>query len=267
MDKQTLLKLHNVEMQILEKVDSICKKKGIQYYLIGGTLLGAVRHRGFIPWDDDIDIGMPRNDYERFIDACLEGDLGKDYYLHHISTDDYYWLSYAKIRKNNTLFEEEEIKELNCHKGIFIDVFPLDFVNADNKIVFKIKTELVKNLSHVVFERVLKVKSASLYSKVLFLITRPLTVKRISTIRDFFAKKSITKEYYINYGGTYSPKIETHPVDIYGKPREIEFEGKLFYAPEKSEDFLRHVYGDYMKLPPEGERRNHNPSKVLFKID
>ena len=147
MDNQTLSELHKVETEILEVVDSICKENGITYYFTGGTLLGAVRHKGFIPWDDDIDIVMPRADFQKFIEICNQGALGDNYFLHHISTDDNFYLIYAKIKKNNTFFDEEIVKSVDCHKGIFIDIFPLDYINADNKLLFKIKS-LLKILAH-----------------------------------------------------------------------------------------------------------------------
>ena len=93
-----LQKLQQTETEILEEIDRLCEKHSIVYYLAGGTLLGAVRHRGFIPWDDDIDVAMPRNDYERFRDICLS-ELDERFYLHCPQTDKNYWLPFAKVRK------------------------------------------------------------------------------------------------------------------------------------------------------------------------
>lgn len=117
--------LHKVEIEILDEIDRICRKNNINYCLVGGTLLGAVRHGGFIPWDDDLDVAMPRNDYEKFIDVC-KNELSDDFYLHSIETDKTYWLPFIKIRKKYTIFEEKNIAGLGCKTGIYVDIFPLD---------------------------------------------------------------------------------------------------------------------------------------------
>lgn len=264
MDEKILDKLHNVEVEMLQIIDNICANNNLKYYLIGGTLLGAVRHKGFIPWDDDIDIAMPRNDYERFIKLCNEGALGSEYIIHHITTDNRYWLPYAKVRKNNTLFDEQEIKHLNCHKGIFVDVFPLDYSKKNSGLMYKYKAELIKNLTHVIFERVLKAQSVSWFSKMLYYCTRLLTIKFIARVRDYISASNKVGRYYINYASTYKYTVETTPIEYYGVPIPVSFEEKIFYAPKKSELILEQVYGDYMKMPPENERRNHNPAKIIF---
>ena len=129
MTNSKLRKVQLTELEILEKIDEICKKNNINYFLIGGTLLGDVRHKGFIPWDDDIDIGMLREDYEKFINVCLKnGALGKDYYLHCNESDDDYFIPFIKVKKNNTTFAEKNIENINTHKGIFLDIFPYDNV-------------------------------------------------------------------------------------------------------------------------------------------
>ena len=117
MDDKTLRKLQLTELDILIEIDKICKENNIQYFLIGGTLLGAVRHKGFIPWDDDIDVGMIRSDYEKFIDLCLNKNvLGEKYFLHCNESDENYFIPFVKVKKNNTTFAEENIDALA--KGI-----------------------------------------------------------------------------------------------------------------------------------------------------
>ena len=127
LDNKTLKKLHEVGLEILLEIDRVCKKYDIPYFLCGGTLLGSIRHKGFIPWDDDIDIGMLRNDYEKF-EECYIKEHSKKYYLHSIKTDEDYWLSFIKIQKNNTTINEKFIEKLDTHKGIFVDIFPFDKV-------------------------------------------------------------------------------------------------------------------------------------------
>ena len=127
-DKKTLEKLHKVEIEILDEFVRICNKYNLEYYLIGGTMLGAVRHQGFIPWDDDIDVGIMRKDYDLFIKYARE-ELGDKYYLDCYETNKEYYLPFAKIRKNNTIFNEQVSAHLNNHKGIYIDIIPVSYTH------------------------------------------------------------------------------------------------------------------------------------------
>ena len=125
--EEQLSKIHEYEIEILEEIIRICEKHGIQYFSAGGTTLGAVRHNNIIPWDDDIDIGMLRPDYERFIRIAPE-ELKNGMFLQHYSTEPLTPTYYAKVRKDGTVFAEEHMKELPIHKGVFVDVFPYDKV-------------------------------------------------------------------------------------------------------------------------------------------
>jgi lipopolysaccharide cholinephosphotransferase len=141
-----LKNLQNVQLEILDEIVRICNKYDIPYFFIGGTLLGAVRHKGFIPWDDDIDIGMLRKDYNKFIKLCKD-ELKSEYYLQCSETYPQHWLSFAKIRKNNTLFIESEGLPFrgNDHRGIFVDIFPYDYVSK-NKNIQKIQYSLNRKI-------------------------------------------------------------------------------------------------------------------------
>ena len=105
MKKETLIKLHKSELKILDEIDRICKKNNIKYFFMGGSLLGAVRHQGFIPWDDDIDLAMPRKDYDLFV-SIAPSQLSKDFLLDDISTNPNYCLVFSKVRLKNSVFEE-----------------------------------------------------------------------------------------------------------------------------------------------------------------
>ena len=112
-------------LEILKEIDRICKQNGILYWMEGGSMLGAVRHHGFIPWDDDLDIAMFRDDYNRFLEIASK-ELKENYFLQTHQTDPEYPLFYAKVRKNNTFIDERSYQDLNIHKGIFVDIFPVD---------------------------------------------------------------------------------------------------------------------------------------------
>lgn len=120
-------RLQAVELEIVKEIARICEAEKIQWFLVGGSVLGAVRHGGFIPWDDDVDVGMLRFDYERFIRACAKR-LPDKYFLQTLNTDEGYHLGYAKIRVNGTLYIQENVASRRMHHGVFADVYPIDEV-------------------------------------------------------------------------------------------------------------------------------------------
>ena len=117
-------KLHQCLLMIAKEIKRICDKNGIKYFLIGGSLLGAVRHNGFIPWDDDMDFGMLRADYDRFISVC-ENDLKDEFLLCSINTEENYNRAFAKVRLKGTFFPDQG-QANGINSGIFVDVFPID---------------------------------------------------------------------------------------------------------------------------------------------
>ena len=126
--KEDLKKLHSVQVEMLLDIDKFCKEKDLTYFLIGGTLLGAIRHQGFIPWDDDVDIGMPRESYEKFIQLYPQTDKSK-YYVETMENNPQYFHPYAKVRKSHTLAMEECLVNVRNRNEIFVDVFPFDKVS------------------------------------------------------------------------------------------------------------------------------------------
>ena len=266
MEQKILRELQLTELEILKPVDALCMKEGIQYYLVGGTLLGAIRHKGFIPWDDDLDIAIPRADYNRFIEICLCGGLGKNYELHHISTDKNYWLPFAKIRKKNTLFNETDIKMLDCRKGIFIDVFPLDSCAKNSGLTYHLRAKIVKTLNFVINMRVRKCKIKTIQAKVIYLITRPFSIKTITLFRDTLCTKQKSGKYIINYASNYKYTKQTMDKSIYGKGIKVSFENGKFCAPILYIKYLEQLFENWKQLPPEEERRNHNPTNIIFDL-
>ena len=125
-NKIDIEKLKGIELQLLDAFVSACEQLNIDYYILAGTLIGAVRHKGFIPWDDDIDIGMFRKDYDIFLE---EGQklLPKDVFLQTFITDKEYPTYFAKLRKSNTTFIEKSVSKLKMNHGVYLDIFPLDY--------------------------------------------------------------------------------------------------------------------------------------------
>lgn len=131
--EMNLRKLQLAELEILKDFIRVCNELKLTYFLDSGTLLGCIRHEGFIPWDDDIDVSMPREDYEIFLEKG-QALLKREYFLQSYKTEPNYTLNFAKIRNSNTTFIESSVKDLNINHGIFIDIFPIDGYKPDRKI-------------------------------------------------------------------------------------------------------------------------------------
>ena len=264
LEKTQLDELHDVQVEILDEIVRICENNRITYYLVGGTLLGAVRHEGFIPWDDDLDIGMPRKDYEKFKKICKK-ELNSKYYLQDISTDKKYWQNFLKIRKNNTLFDETMIENIETHKGIFVDIFPYDNLNKFGKL-FNLKWIIIKNLSQfcLYYRGVFKKDRVNHFTFCkLFRIFGMHNILKFCTL---FMKtcKNKNSKYLVTYAGSYPKEKETFERSWILPTKKIEFENKMYNCPNNSDIVLKTVYGDYMTLPPEDKRITHLPKKILF---
>ena len=264
MDSGTLRKLQLTELGILRDVHAMCREHGLTFYLIGGTLLGGVRHGGFIPWDDDLDIAMPRPDYERFIALCARGALGQGYYLHHYSTDPDYWLPFAKIRKNNTLFDEKYIHGLTCHKGIYIDVFPLDYAKSVRGLWYHLKPRILRTFVILIGLRRFGYQRVHFAYRTLYLLTKPLSIRTLSTLRDKLARACGHGKYFIGYASNHHYTRQTLPVEYYEPAATVTFEGYAFPAPRDPHRVLSTIFGDYMRVPPPEERVNHSATRVVF---
>lgn len=266
-----LRELQLTELEILNEIHRVCTENNLKYFLVGGTLLGAVRHKGFIPWDDDLDIAMPRNDYNKFLKIC-ETELNGKYYLHCINTDEEYWLPFSKIRKKNTLFDEANISHLDVPKGIYVDVFPLDDEFKENSFEKKLRTKLLKSLNSIIVNKkrfyVNKKKTFKtvIRNTVTFLFA-PFSIKKIQSFQIRLMSKNNNKggSYYANYGSNYDPVKQTMQKSVYEPVRLIEFEGNYYSAPNDYEYMLKRIYGDnYMQLPPEEKRVTHKPVRISF---
>lgn len=266
MNLDILKKLQTVELEILQEVVRICEDNSITYYLIGGTLLGAIRHKGFIPWDDDLDIAMPRNDYEKFIKLCKK-HLNNNYFLHCNQTDPKYWLPFAKVRKNGTIFEEKSMTTIESHKGIFIDIFPLDNANKQRSLIQNIQAFITKRISSIIYyKRGLNIGKPNLKMRIFLLIIKPIKISLLSNFQQkIMAYNSNDKSnYYVNLGSNYNYIKQTISKDKYYPLKKAEFDGNLFNVPNDWDYILTRIYGDYMQLPPEEKRVTHNPERIDF---
>ncbi len=265
MKKITIEELRKYQIQILDEVAAFCKKHSIQYFLMGGTLLGAVRHQGYIPWDDDIDIAMLREDYERFIELYSK-EKGQYYlYSNRVNKDSIF--PFVKVCLKDTLIHEELINKEEQY-GINIDVFPVDSISsADEKsVVNKISLLIrLRNFKAASLSAYWKKRDKLLLVRVLFKLGlsfvsyRSIFEKMDQIIREENSKPARFKGN-ITWG--YGLKELTSP-NVFDEFIEVSFEGKKYQSPKGYDEWLTCVFGDYMQLPPE-EKRIPNHSVEAF---
>ena len=256
----TTKEIQKIELNILEDFIQVCDKLNINYYLIGGTLLGAVRHHGFIPWDDDIDVCMLRKDYEIFVKNAQKY-LNKNYFLQTYETDEEYPGCFAKIRDNNTTFLEENVKDKNMNHGIFIDIFPLDNYYRHNKIKEKL---IYYKLYNNVF-RNSDTFAKRLFARIANIIYKNKPKLLLCKKQEKIYKKKNGKEskYVTNYCGAWGVKKETHSIDSFKEFKIVEFENLKVKIPVGYDSILTNMYGDYLKLPPKEKQVSHHFTDVI----
>ncbi len=264
-----LPKLHNCQLIIAREIKRICDENNIKYFIIAGTLLGAIRHGGFIPWDDDMDIGMLREDYEKFINIA-KTDLGEDFFLQTPETDYNYGLTFAKILLKGTVLVEETTASNNAQKGIFVDIFPFDVApesesdrESHNKKTYFYKRLLLAKLNYNIAGKREYVKRMiyfilKIMSK--FFSREKLEKKLDDEITRYNSQKT---DDIVNIGGAYGYKKETIKASWVRKTVEIPFEDMTIAAPIDYIKYLETFYGDYMTPPPEDKRYNRHSIKEL----
>lgn len=263
-----LKKVQNIELEILTEIIRICEINNIEYYLDFGSLLGAVRHGGFIPWDDDIDISMRRNDYEKFLEvAPLQ--LKEGFSLQHFFTEKNTPTYWAKIVKDGTLFTEKYMQSLDINQGIFVDIFPIDKVpdspNLQRKHLRKIhflrNMYISKTVSQVCTEKN-KIKRIlyTIVRRISHLVLKPISKKVLYNILDYEIRKFNTTNS--NTIAVLATHHSTHCITTVFPLKKMYFSGICVSVPNNVDQVLKREYGDYMKLPPEKDRIGHCPDFV-----
>ena len=261
MTQEELRKIGLLQLDIMDEVHRICEKHSITYYMIAGTLLGAVRHKGFIPWDLDIDIAMPREDYERFR-KMAGSELGEKYsYLDHENCKNYF-RPHALVVRNDTRvhLKYDHVNPKMFDLGVYIDVFPLDNAPDDEKA----RAAHAKKIKRIRWLKDLRIPYC--YS---FNPWRRLVHRSVSFLLGWIPVKTINRDLQklmqkyreettsciCSMASQYSYAKQCMPREIYGSPVLLEFEGRQYYAPKEYVQYLTRLYGDYMQLPPEEKRQ------------
>lgn len=231
------------ELEILKEIDSICRKHNIKYWLSSGTLLGAVRHSGFIPWDDDVDIEMLRSDYDRFIEI-FEREADDKFALQTYENEPNYTLPFAKVRDKATFVIEEGTLRYK-YNGYWVDVFPIEYNNLK-----------IHRLSCILHQIFLYSKIGIMSKKRYFLYAaKRFVFGCLFPICRLLSKLSATKQLRHTFGiAFYSPRDIN---DIFPLA-EMNFENYSFFVPSNYDAYLRKLYGDYMTIPESSAIINHN---------
>lgn len=255
--------LQLVILQIAKDIDELCKKNDIDYYLLGGSAIGAVRHQGFIPWDDDYDIIMDSNNYCKFIDACRKQLDDKKYYIQEGLVD---WPSpFTKIKLRGTRFDEPSgyVNDTG-ERGIFIDVFMMD--NASSLKLAQLWQYICAKylLCYYLLER--GWDKTTILKRVLTLSAAPL---KITFIRNFFVRqverwKDKNTNFLAYFTGPYKYKQCFFKKEYFKSSISLPFEDTELPVPVGYDDWLRHIFGDYMTPPPVNERLGHHLMGVDF---
>lgn len=267
MEQETLRKVQLVQLEMAKEVKRICAKYKIKYFLDAGTLLGAVRHKGFIPWDDDLDIGMLRSEYERFLNIASR-ELDKQYFLQTWKNDDGFPYGFAKIRKKDTLYIETIDQKTKGHKEIWIDIFPYD-VFPDSTLEQKYQGEKIMRYRYEMMMKVGMVpweRHKNIIKKILVFIKyipyillgklhskEHVICKAEKTMQQF--NKTTTSYIYPQGGGIKYGKWII-PIRCIETLVMMPFEDDEFLVPAGYKEYLTLSYGDYMKLPPPEKRGN-----------
>ena len=275
-DDITLKKIQKVELEILKDFMDICDRHGLDYFGIAGTGIGALRHQGFIPWDDDIDVAMPRDDFEKLL-TLVEKEMGNKYLIMNTERYPNYPLMTTRMTMRGTKFKEEALKDIDAPLGIFLDLYPLDKVSDNPKEARK------------------QARDTWFWSKILILRSIPFPMlgfsgwkakivhaacgfahfmlKLFHVPKMWIYKKAYEAEtrsnYYketknVDFFCDTTPYMNLYAVkDIYPL-RKLPFEEMELNFPHNLHNNLTRMYGDYMQLPPEEKRKNHYPYELEF---
>jgi len=253
--------LRKVQLRLLDiliEIDKICRKHNISYFLDAGTLLGAVRHKGFIPWDDDVDILVFKQDYKKLREVLIK-ELPKQYFFSDWTTDKYYFDNYGRVKDIKSVFPYQLFRKQKVH-GIFVDIFTCSPVYSKKmrKFVNFFYRRMFRELHHFGDAKYKsKIRRVLCYSIAVVSIPFVYCMTSFHKILALTKSKRLMSYDFINNNFTY-------PADILLPTKELEFEGKMFKCMNNYEEYLKVLYGDYMQLPPTEKRISHVKDLVIY---
>ncbi|OPX63504.1 MAG: LicD family protein [Methanomassiliicoccales archaeon PtaB.Bin215] len=258
--------LQQVQLSILQEMDRVCRKNGIRYFLFSGTLLGAVRHKGFIPWDDDIDVVLLRDEYERFVGLPPE-EFGPNFFLQTSDTDLEYNNVYAKVRRSDTTYVESYMDHKRINHGVFIDVFPLDGVPS-NRFLQTIFWYPISVLGYTASLKAFKKepKPHLIFPFVLLKTLSPLSggtlMKAYGKLMGMFDIGRTQKVGFLTHAGFPLGHV-VYEKSWFDRTVDLEYEGLSFPAPGEHHKVLTQLFGEYMNPPPEDKRVSHHGATLI----
>ena len=258
--------VHELLVEMMDAFVAFCEKHGLRYYLVGGTLLGAIRHNGFIPWDDDVDVGMPRKDYERFLRLTGKEPIGRNLIVRS-GEKGTLSLPYAELIRTDTYLVRETAEYIEARyqvRQLFVDIFPQDaWPDTDEE-----GRRLVRKLERYNWW-ILKSRARAFHGTSFFrslMKTPAVAAAHLYRNKRFVAELIRLARSFGDYDEAHYVGSLTSCLDGMGErcdgaaTRELalhDFEGRKFYIPGSFDAYLRGKYGDYMRLPPVGERGTH----------
>jgi lipopolysaccharide cholinephosphotransferase len=258
--------LQLIELDILKEIVTICDANDFKYYIIGGTFLGAIRHKGFIPWDDDIDIAMPRSDFEKFLNIA-SSKLPEYIKIENFITNPEYQYYITRVQNTNTKIIEKRIGNAQKWTHASVDIFPIDGT-PNNKYLRK--WHYLKVLTHRMLmslcykDSIDRDRKRSFCERLFLKIMENLPIekffnanKKKAKIDNFLKKQKVDSSNYVGtIMGAYRTK-EIVPKVYFGVGAFYDFEGLKLRGPSMYNEYLTHIYGDYMKIPPTESQKNH----------
>ncbi len=261
-EPELLQQLKKIQVDMLKTFIEVCDKLHLRYYLAYGTLIGAIRHKGFIPWDDDIDIVMPRKDYEKFLKSGQEL-LPKHLFLQHIGSEPNFLMPFAKIRNSNTTFMQKSDRKFKINHGVFLDIIPLDFYPDDERILQKILTKKKKYdfrihscLDYGTTKNIKTKIKIALY-KLKYPSLKTVVRKTVDLYKSIPESKTFAVYCFSD------TQLANAPIEWFGEGVEMDFEDIKAVVPKEYHKWNTQIYGDYMQLPPPEERIPLHSTEII----